>query len=89
MLPLRKAYAALPEPDRVLATVLFIDIVGSTEKAAVVGDRRWTEVLNHYYAAVRRELRASREREVNTTGNGNARHVRRASRGDSMRGCDL
>jgi len=58
------------EPDRVLATVLFIDIVGSTEKAAVMGDRRWTGVLNHYYAAVRRELRASRGREVNTTGDG-------------------
>jgi class 3 adenylate cyclase len=67
----------------VLATVLFIDIVGSTEKAAVVGDRRLTEVLNHYYAAVRKELRASREREVNSTGDG----MRHASRGDSMRGC--
>jgi class 3 adenylate cyclase len=58
------------EPDRVLATVLFVDIVGSTEKAAVLGDRRWTEVLNHCYAAVRKELRASRGKEVSTTGDG-------------------
>jgi class 3 adenylate cyclase len=58
------------EPDRVLATVLFIDIVRSTEKAALLGDRRWTEVLKHYYAAIRRELHASHGREVTTTGDG-------------------
>jgi class 3 adenylate cyclase len=58
------------EPDRVLATVLFVDIVRSTEKAALLGDRRWNEVLSHYYAALRRELRASRGREVTTTGDG-------------------
>ena len=58
------------EPDRVLATVLFVDMVGSTEKAAELGDRRWSEVLKHYYAAVRRELAASRGREVNIAGDG-------------------
>jgi class 3 adenylate cyclase len=58
------------EPGRVLATVLFVDIVRSTEKAALLGDRRWNEVLSHYYAAIRRELRASRGREVTTTGDG-------------------
>ncbi len=58
------------EPCRVLATVLFVDIVRSTEKAARLGDRRWNEVLSHYYAALRRELRASRGREVTTTGDG-------------------
>jgi class 3 adenylate cyclase len=58
------------EPGRVLATVLFVDIVRSTEKAALLGDRRWNEVLSHYYAALRRELRASRGREVTTTGDG-------------------
>jgi class 3 adenylate cyclase len=58
------------KPDRVLATVLFIDIVRSTEKAALLGDRRWTEVLNHYYAAVRRELRSYHGREVTTAGDG-------------------
>ena len=39
------------EPGRVLSTVLFVDIVRSTEKAALLGDRRWNEVLSHYYAA--------------------------------------
>jgi class 3 adenylate cyclase len=58
------------EPGRVLATVLFVDIVRSTEKAALLGDRRWNQVLSHYYAALRRELRASRGREVTTTGDG-------------------
>lgn len=58
------------EPGRVLATVLFVDIVRSTEKAARLGDRRWNEVLSHYYAALRRELRVSQGREVVTTGDG-------------------
>jgi len=58
------------EPGRVLATVLFVDIVRSTEKAALLGDRRWNEVLSHYYAALRRELRVSRGTEVVTTGDG-------------------
>jgi class 3 adenylate cyclase len=58
------------EPGRVLATVLFVDIVRSTEKAARLGDRRWNEVLRHYYAVLRRELRASRGREITTTGDG-------------------
>ena len=53
-----------------LATMLFVDIVRSTEKAARLGDRRWSEVMNHYYALVRRELRAARGREVITTGDG-------------------
>jgi len=53
-----------------LATILFVDIVRSTEKAARLGDRRWSEVMNHYYAAVRRELCAARGREVVTTGDG-------------------
>jgi class 3 adenylate cyclase len=58
------------EPTLVLLTVLFVDIVGSTEKASLLGDRRWNEVLNHYYAALRKELRASRGKEVTTTGDG-------------------
>jgi len=56
--------------DHKLATILFVDIVGSTEKAARLGDRRWSEVMNHYYAAVRRELRAASGKEVTTTGDG-------------------
>lgn len=58
------------EPRRVLATALFVDIVRSTEKAALLGDRRWNRVLSHYYAALRRELRASGGKEVRTTGDG-------------------
>lgn len=59
-----------PEPDRVLATVMFNDIVGSTERAAELGDRQWHDLLNSYYAAVRKELGVFRGREVNTTGDG-------------------
>ena len=40
--------------ERVLATLLFTDIVGSTERAAMVGDHRWHEVIESYYALVRR-----------------------------------
>lgn len=58
------------ELEQVLATILFVDIVRSTEKAARLGDARWTKVMNHYYAAVRRELKTSRGKEVVTTGDG-------------------
>ena len=56
--------------DRVLATVLFTDIVGSTEKAAALGDRRWREVLENHHAAIRRNLTRFRGREIKTTGDG-------------------
>ncbi len=59
-----------PEPDRVLATVMFTDIVGSTERAAELGDRQWRELLDGYYATVRRELATFRGREVSTAGDG-------------------
>jgi pimeloyl-ACP methyl ester carboxylesterase len=59
-----------PEPDRVLATVLFTDIVGSTERAAELGDRRWGELLEAHHAAVRGELERFRGREVDTAGDG-------------------
>ena len=59
-----------PEPDRVLATVLFTDIVGATEKAASVGDRSWHDVLDAHHALVRRELSAFRGREIDTAGDG-------------------
>jgi len=58
------------EVDRKLATMLIVDIVRSTEKAARLGDHRWTNVMNHYYATVRRELRSARGKEVVTTGDG-------------------
>ncbi len=59
-----------PEPDRVLATVLFTDIVGSTQRAAELGDRRWRALLDSYYALARRELDRFRGREVKTMGDG-------------------
>jgi class 3 adenylate cyclase len=57
-----------PEPDRVLATVLFTDLVGSTEKAAQVGDRRWRELLDAHNHRVRSELIRFRGREIDTAG---------------------
>ena len=59
-----------PEPDRVLATVLFTDLVGSTERAAELGDRRWRAVLEKHHDVVRRELARWRGREVDTAGDG-------------------
>src|SRR5205807_9333933 len=58
------------ERDRVLATVLFTDIVGSTERAAELGDRRWRELLEAHNAAVRRELERWRGRELDAAGDG-------------------
>jgi class 3 adenylate cyclase len=59
-----------PETDRLLATVLFTDIVGSTQLASQVGDRRWSELLEEHRAVVRRELGRHRGREIDTTGDG-------------------
>jgi class 3 adenylate cyclase len=59
-----------PEPDRALATVLFTDIVGSTERAAELGDRRWRDLLHDHHRTVRRELDRFRWREVHTAGDG-------------------
>lgn len=56
--------------DTVLATVLFTDIVGSTEKAASLGDRRWRDLLDHHHAVVRRNLERFRGREIDTAGDG-------------------
>ena len=58
------------EADRVLATVLFTDVVGSTKRAAELGDRRWREVLDQHHTIVRRELEGFRGREVDTAGDG-------------------
>jgi class 3 adenylate cyclase len=58
------------DPDRVLATVLFTDIVDSTRRAAEQGDRRWRRVLDEHHQAVRRNLARFRGREVETTGDG-------------------
>jgi class 3 adenylate cyclase/predicted alpha/beta hydrolase len=58
------------EPDRVLATVMFTDIVGSTERAAELGDRRWRSVLEAHDAATRREVARHQGRMVKTMGDG-------------------
>lgn len=58
------------EADRVLTTVLFMDIAGSTEHLARVGDRAWKEQLARHRAIVRRELAAFRGREIDTAGDG-------------------
>jgi class 3 adenylate cyclase len=58
------------EPDRVLATVLFTDIVGSTERAHDLGDRRWRELVDRHHELVRQELMRYRGHEVDTAGDG-------------------
>jgi class 3 adenylate cyclase len=58
------------EPDRVLATVMFTDIVGSTQRAAELGDKGWRALLESHQTAVRRELARFRGREVKTLGDG-------------------
>ena len=58
------------EPDRVLATVLFTDIVGSTERAAELGDRAWKELLDEHHRVTRAEIERARGREARLTGDG-------------------
>jgi class 3 adenylate cyclase len=61
---------ATPEPDRLLTTVLFSDIVRSSEKAASLGDRAWRELLERHHELVRRQLVRFRGQEVDTAGDG-------------------
>jgi pimeloyl-ACP methyl ester carboxylesterase len=58
------------ELDRVLATVLFTDIVDATRKATEVGDRRWRDLLSAHHSAVREEIARFRGREIDTAGDG-------------------
>jgi class 3 adenylate cyclase len=58
------------EAERVLATVMFVDIVRSTERIADLGDRRWRDLLEGFYAMVRRNVDRFRGREVDTAGDG-------------------
>jgi len=70
---LNQAWADLPdtsEPSTLLATVLFTDIVGSTEKMAELGDRRWRELLQEHHNVVRRQLTRFRGVEMDTAGDG-------------------
>jgi class 3 adenylate cyclase len=57
-------------PDRVLATVLFTDIVGSTAKVAELGDSGWRQLLDRHHAVVRGELARFRGEELDTAGDG-------------------
>jgi class 3 adenylate cyclase len=59
-----------PEVDRVLCTLLFTDIVGSTQRAAAIGDHAWKEVLAQHHAVVRSQLERYRGNEIDTTGDG-------------------
>jgi class 3 adenylate cyclase len=61
---------AVAPVDRVLATILFTDIVGSTDLATQLGDVRWAELLDEHHVVVRRELDRFRGREVDTAGDG-------------------
>jgi DNA-binding NarL/FixJ family response regulator len=64
------AYGPDPGAERILATVMFSDIVSSTERAVEVGDRRWREELDRHDQLVRRELAEHGGREIKTTGDG-------------------
>jgi class 3 adenylate cyclase/pimeloyl-ACP methyl ester carboxylesterase len=59
-----------PEPERVVSTVLFTDIVGSTEKLAALGDRAWSQLVREHHAVVRRTLARFRGQELDTAGDG-------------------
>jgi pimeloyl-ACP methyl ester carboxylesterase/class 3 adenylate cyclase len=61
---------APPEADRVLATVLFTDIVDATTRVAELGDRRWRELLKQHHAVVRRQLMRHAGREIDNAGDG-------------------
>ena len=60
----------LSEPDRILTTVLFTDIVGSTQRASELGDRRWAQLLDRHFDALRKEVTRHRGTLVKTTGDG-------------------
>jgi class 3 adenylate cyclase len=88
---------AAPEPDRMLATVMFTDIVNSTAKAAELGDRRWRQVVERHDELLRGAIRRYRGREVKTMGDGflatfdgpaRAIHAATAAR-DAVRSLDL
>jgi class 3 adenylate cyclase len=58
------------DPERVLATLMFTDIVGSTSLAADLGDRRWRDLLDQHHELVRREIERFKGREIDTAGDG-------------------
>jgi uncharacterized protein (TIGR00369 family) len=68
--PVQVADEITAESGRVLTTVLFTDIVGSTQRAAELGDDRWRQLLAEHHAIVREQIRRFRGREVDTAGDG-------------------
>jgi uncharacterized protein (TIGR00369 family) len=66
----RRGASAAREVERVLATVLFTDIVGSTRRAQELGDAQWQQLLAEHHAVVRRQLKTFNGREVKTMGDG-------------------
>lgn len=66
----RRSRGSSRPSNRVLLTVLFTDVVGSTERAREVGDKRWRELLDEHNALVRRQINSHAGREVKTTGDG-------------------
>jgi class 3 adenylate cyclase len=71
--PVRRRVAGLVDvliPQRAVLTLLFCDVVGSTQQASTLGDARWRDLLSRYRAAVRRELKRFGGREVDTAGDG-------------------
>ena len=63
-------FRGVADIDRILATVLFTDIVGSTEKAGAIGDRHWRDLLANHHAVIRSNLTRFRGNEIKTTGDG-------------------
>jgi class 3 adenylate cyclase len=59
-----------PEPNRILATVLFTDLVGSTDRVRSLGDHAWAELLGRHHAIVRRQLERFNGREIDSAGDG-------------------
>ena len=77
---------SVPEADRVLATVMFTDIVGSTARAAELGDARWRELLASHQAAMQREVTRFRGRQVKIARRRLPRHLRRPGARDPLQG---
>ncbi len=74
--------------ERVLTTIVFTDIVGSTKRAAALGDDHWRDLLENHDRVVRHELERFRGREVNTAGDGFVATFTSPKRGDRLRGSD-
>jgi uncharacterized protein (TIGR00369 family) len=68
--PVQVADEIIPESSRVLTTVLFTDIVGSTQRVAELGDSRWRQILAEHHAIIREQIQRFRGREVDTAGDG-------------------